>query len=280
MAAIVTWDYNNQPTVWNQITDALGVAINSATKITDQQGVPVQVFSFIPNVGIVPNGTQGSGYLVNGCPLNVYFGQGWVPGQQAALAQFNITCGGVPGATVSASPAMPAPGNSVAPVASTSPAQGVLTPFGISTTAGQAQTNSVVAAAISPQLTPGSAGAVPTGSTVGQTATPLGQTVIYRFILQDTTTGVFHTGANYAGCSQVNSALCDPQDFPTLQAAVAYAQSRGETPYIVGSSAEVWSIINGTTPINPAQIYGASTTGISPLMLAVAGLVAYLVLRK
>lgn len=284
MAALVTWDANNNPSVWNSLSSsadtnaALGAAINNATKITDQNDVPVTVFSFIPNTGIVPNGTPGSGYLVNGCPLNVWFGQGWVPGQQAALAQFGIVCGST-GAPISASPAMPAPGTAVVTNSSGSPAQGQLTPFGISTSAGTAASNSVVAAAIAPSLTPGTPGAVPPGSTVGQTATPLGQTVIYRFILQDTTTGVFHTGANYAGCSQVNSALCDPQDFNTLQDAVNYANSRGETPYIVGSAAEVWSIINGTTPINPAQIYGASS-GISPLMLGAAALVAYLVLRK
>jgi hypothetical protein len=48
-----------------------------------------------PQWGVSPNGyytvTQFmGGFLLDGCPLNVIFGQGWLPGQQAALAASGI----------------------------------------------------------------------------------------------------------------------------------------------------------------------------------------------
>ena len=65
-----------------------GIPFDSAT------GKRLNLQSYLPNFGVVPMGTPGSGYLVDGCPLNVYFAQGWLPGQQKALDISNIQCGG------------------------------------------------------------------------------------------------------------------------------------------------------------------------------------------
>ncbi len=135
--------------------------------------------------------------------------------------------------------------------------------------------SSNVAAALAPSQTPGTsvaAGGIPTGTTIGQTGgAPLG--TLYRFILQSAP-NTFDTGANYSGCSQVNSAGCDPQQFSSLSDAIAYANAHGETPYIVNSANEVWGIINGTIAIDPSRVQSGS---LSPMLIAgIVGLLLFL----
>lgn len=82
---------------------------------------------------------------------------------------------------------------------------------------------------------------------------------IYRFILQtpDLTspTGfTYNTGANYNACSQSNTAPCIPLQFASVGDAIDYANAHNEIPCIVGSSAETWSIIGGSTPIPTSTI--------------------------
>lgn len=55
-------------------------------------GTPYQVRQFLPNVGEVPEGTPGAGYLLDDCPMNIVLGQGWVPGQSPALEEQGIHC--------------------------------------------------------------------------------------------------------------------------------------------------------------------------------------------
>lgn len=112
---------------------------------------------------------------------------------------------------------------------------------------------STVAAAISPQLTPGTG--APTGSSVGQTGNPQVNT-LYRFILEGP--GGVDTGANYSGCSSVNSMMCDPRQFATLADAIAYSKARREIPYRVLSSNEPWGIIDGSINIDPLRILGGT----------------------
>lgn len=271
MSAIVTWQSDGTASVWNSISQALAQAINSAVKITDQGGNPIQVISIIPGQGIVPNGTPGSGYLANGCPLNVFFGGAWQPGQQDVLKALGITAC-LPVANPSGIPSMGVT------------QQGTVSSLAIgsgapSTTS--AATASQVAAAIAPSLTPGNPGSIPTGQVTGQTVFNAGGTV-YRLIFFDAAHGVYQTGANNPGCSQVNTSPCDPQQFATLQDAVSYAVQYGQVPYLAKSVAEVWGIVAGTIQPNPAQIIQVAVDGspvmsggISPLMLAGAGVLVY-----
>lgn len=216
---------------------------------------------------IVPLSTPGAGFLLNGCPLNVVFGGILGTDQQTVLSKLGIVCG---------SPGVPAVGApaSGGPISGGTTQQGGLTTFSPVGTSSSA--NSTVAAAISPSLTPGSPGSIPSGG--GQTNIQPNLQYIYRFII-NSAPGRYDTGANYPGCSQVNSAMCDPQQFTTLQAAIAYAQSRDEIPYLATSVAEVWGIIGGTIAPDPTKVYGASS-GIPWYLLAVAAVAAYVVLKK
>ncbi len=128
-----------------------------------------------------------------------------------------------------------------------------------------------VAAAIAPSLTPGSAGAVPSGITVGQTPTITPLDRIYRFILYDPTIsgGPYGSGANYHGCSRVNIALCDPHTHHTEQEAIDYAEAHGETPYRVHSHDEPWDLISGKIPIDPNNILGSGMPHVGLGALAV-----------
>lgn len=80
------------------ITTDLGAALSGG-------GKPQRPYNFAqynvqsPQWGLAPNGyynvtTFMGGFLLDGCPLNVIFGQGWQAGQQAALQQAGIvpTC--------------------------------------------------------------------------------------------------------------------------------------------------------------------------------------------
>lgn len=251
-------------------------------------GYPVYPWGQLPDGSFGPNGppynvtalsgdgsrivslsTPGAGFLLNGCPLNVIFGGTLSQAQATALTRLGISCGGV-------SVAVTAP-VSGGPTNYGTTQQGGLTTFtpaaGTSST-----TNSTVAAAISPSLTPGSPGSVPTGNPT-QPNIQVNLGAIYRFIFA-TNPHQFDTGANYPGCSQVNTAMCDPQQFPTLAAAIAYANSRDEIPYIASSVAEVWGIINGTIPLDPKKVYGSGSGGNNTLLLIAAGIAAFFILRK
>lgn len=65
---------------YTAINQALAMALNSGKPVT-VNGQSVQIVQ-LPNNG---------GFLLDGCPLNVVLGQGWLPGQQDALRQQNIT---------------------------------------------------------------------------------------------------------------------------------------------------------------------------------------------
>lgn len=120
--------------------------------------------------------------------------------------------------------------------------------------------------------TPVDQGGVPTGQTSGQTAGGASQMPLYRFILYNPSTtdpnNPYSTGANYPGCSQVNSAACKGMNFPSEAAAVQYAESHGEIPYRILTAGEVWGIINGSIPIDPARLLGSSAQGMSWGMIA------------
>lgn len=80
------------------ITTDLGAALSGGGK--PQRPYNMAQFNVVSPVwGLAPNGyynvqTFMGGFLLDGCPLNVIFGQGWLPGQQAALQQAGIasTC--------------------------------------------------------------------------------------------------------------------------------------------------------------------------------------------
>lgn len=91
MAPLVTFQSDGTASVWVGISQALAEAMRTATKITDQAGNVLNVQSYLPGHGIVASGTPGSGYIVNGCPLNVWFNNTWLDGQQADLQQDGVT---------------------------------------------------------------------------------------------------------------------------------------------------------------------------------------------
>jgi hypothetical protein len=160
------------------------------------------------------------------------------------------------------------------PIISGSPSQGSPTGDIIVTPSGSANPKGYIP---SPG-TPISQGGLPSGASVGKTFQ--GLNAVYRFILHDPSNpdGPWSTGANYPGCSQVNTALCDPRAFPTQDAAVSYAVSHGEIPYMVLTASEVWGIINGSIPINQERIL--TPTGLSTGTIALIAGVAYLLLRR
>jgi hypothetical protein len=129
-------------------------------------------------------------------------------------------------------------------------------------------------------------GALPNGATVGASYNSGNcLTGKYRFILA--TGGGFATGASLPGCSETNSANCDPQFFSTLSGAIAYALSRGETPYKVDSAAEPWQLLSCTIPLDPGKVYHADGSlsgglfgGFSTTTLLIVGAVAYTLLRR
>jgi hypothetical protein len=77
---------------FDDLDSALYEAIQNGGLLYDDNGNPLKVESFLPGYGVVPDGTPGSGYLANGCPLNVALGQGFLPSQQQYLKQAGMTC--------------------------------------------------------------------------------------------------------------------------------------------------------------------------------------------
>lgn len=108
---------------------------------------------------------------------------------------------------------------------------------------------------------------------------------VFRFILA--MGGGYATGASLPGCSQTNSAMCDPKFFNTLQDAINYALSMGEIPYQVLSTQEPWDIMNGVSGIDPHRIYNpdgsfqtGGSGGMSTSTLAIIAIAGYFLLRK
>jgi hypothetical protein len=243
---------------------------------------------------ILVDGTLGKiisvsgGYLLNGCPLPVYFGTPLNLAQAQVLVGMGSMLAGSPClAQAQALVATSKPAGSTPPSTvqvSNAPAGPVSSVFDNTP---QPSPGQYSAAATATALAPSQPAGLPTGtgSAVG------GQmlTIPYRFILQ--VSGGYATGANLPGCSQTNSASCDPQFFPDpggLLAAIQYALSQGQTPYQVLTSSDPWALMAGTLAINPAQIYNAdgslgssgfSIAGIPWWAIAAAGAAAYFLTR-
>lgn len=77
---------------FNGVSMQFNYAIEQGGVPIRNDGTPYQYQQFLPNVGIVPNGTPGAGVLLDDCPMNVEAGQGWVPGQMTALQEQGISC--------------------------------------------------------------------------------------------------------------------------------------------------------------------------------------------
>jgi len=92
-----------------------------------------------------------------------------------------------------------------------------------------------------------------------------------------TAPGRVDTGATYPGCAQNNTALCQPVQFATLQAAISYASAHNEIPVSVASADEAWRIAAGAQPINPNQIF---STGPSMMTLLLLGAAAFFIVPK
>lgn len=163
--------------------------------------------------------------------------------------------------------------------------------------------NPCAAQAAAPLPTAGAGGTPSVSTTIATTApTPAAppaaavpQGVIYRLILAEPD-GTFATGANYPGCSQTKTSLCDPQTFNSLQAAVNYALAGNEIPVLVTSESQAWNIVAGNATPSPAQILtpapasssssspaaaaGGSSLLSSPITLGAIALGVYFLLKK
>ena len=121
--------------------------------------------------------------------------------------------------------------------------------------------------------TPIDQGGLPGG--VGNVGAAAATLPLLRFILYDPSSDPnkpYATGANYNGCSQVNTANCKAMSFMSQADAVQYAESVGEIPYKVLSAAEPWGIIAGTIPLDPSRFLGKSAQGIPWTLIAAVGL--------
>jgi|SRR5215831_12205566 len=228
---------------WQDLQNAL----LNGTPIVDDTG-------FMYDNGINPGSviSVAGGYLMKGCPLNVLWGvpmslaQAQVLVQNAPILSRYPTClntakAMVASATPSAAPTPTGVSNAPGPTAVPSGGSGG--------GGGGGYTSAAVATATAPSIP----NALPTGvgSQVGGTTL----TSLYRFILA--VGGGYATGANRQGCSQTNSAMCDPQFFNSLKDAIDYALTNGEIPYKVLTANDPWALMAGTMAINPAQIYNA-----------------------
>jgi hypothetical protein len=136
----------------------------------------------------------------------------------------------------------------------------VITGTGVNEAPGPTPVNvSVLNQPLTPGATPQSGGPQYGGPCLSQT---------YRFILAQG--GGFATGANRPGCSQTNSANCDPQFFNTLQDAINYAHSVGEIPYQVLTAQEPWDLIACKVGIDSSRVLGGGI----PWWVLIAGAAA------
>jgi hypothetical protein len=243
--------------------------------------------NILVNGNLVQPISVAGGYLIQGCPLNVLFGAPLTLAQATVLVQ-NAPMLQSKGATqcLSQAQAMIAASGSPATSPTVSNAPTTTNPNSDQTSA-QSQTpasgytQGAVASASAPSIN----NALPSGPTSQTGGQMLSQ--IYRFILQ--VSGGYATGANRQGCSQTNSAMCDPQFFPDpggLQTAIAYALQNGEIPYKVDTSNDPWLLMAGSMPIDPSHIYNADGTlgssgpfGIPWWMLIAAGVGVYILTK-
>lgn len=104
----------------------------------------------------------------------------------------------------------------------------------------------------------------------------------YRLILRNTpgtadynpAASNFNTGANYPTCTRGTPDGCDPKDFDTIDAAVAYAAAHGETPVTVQTADEAWLIVSGKA-VDPSQVLPLPTSTITYALYAVGAYLAY-----
>lgn len=268
---IIPWngDPPYTPATWND----LQVAIQSGDTITINGAIaqPISV---------------AGGYLLNGCPLNVLFGAPLTLAQATVLVQ-NAAMLQSHGATGCLSQAQSMVQSSAPPPVgvSNTPTPTIAPPAVFGPAPGQVSNTTLTQAATAAATGPSTTNALPTG--VGSSVGGQMLSQVYRFILQ--VNGGYATGANRQGCSQTNSAMCDPQFFPDpngLQTAIAYAIQNGEIPYKVDSSNDPWALMNGSMAIDPARIYNPDGSlgssgpfGIPWWMLIAAGVGIYILTK-
>src|SRR5262250_324567 len=80
--------------LFQSITSDLALALNTSGAQAYTWGMLADG-TFGPNsqpMTITKNFANTGGFLLNGCPINVILGQGWLPGQQELLAQYGVSC--------------------------------------------------------------------------------------------------------------------------------------------------------------------------------------------
>jgi hypothetical protein len=178
------------------------------------------------------------------------------------------------------------PQQAVAPGPGFVPSSTTTTPVGSPSSGGGGGGGSSMPPPVTIATAPSIPGALPSGGTVGASYNSGNcLTGKYRFILA--TGGGFATGASLPGCSETNSANCDPQFFSTLSDAIHYALSRSETPYKVDSAAEPWQLLSCAIPLDPGKVYNSDGSlgsglfgGFSMTTILIVGAVAYTLLRR
>jgi hypothetical protein len=120
-----------------------------------------------------------------------------------------------------------------------------------------------------PSLTPGPPGTVTANQT---TAPPPG--VLYRFFLESAEPyHRYDTGATYPACNRANPEGCQPRQFTSMSDLLSFARTEGSTVIRANSEDEVWSMIEGQTPIDPSRVV-SSDIGIMGMGLGMIALLA------
>jgi len=280
---------------YSTIDSALDIALRSNQPVFDEYGREMRVSMFM------------GGWLLNDCPLNVVFGQGWLAGQMDALLSAGIT-GCLPAAP------MEKPTGKVMCLSRVEPTLNEIAEFpGSQCPVGWVPYDPAAPRYqdIQPSLTPPPIGKTNGGGGVMDTG-PLSPVVtihesseggvqfmpgdIYRFILFTARPlgsrenpdnidypdgGTYDTGASYPGCRIGNPEACIPMQFSSIQEAVSYAVQHGEIPVVVYSAEEAWEIAEGRRDLPESQIIdpskplptlhamGGFLGSISPAMLAI-----------
>lgn len=99
-------------------------------------------------------------------------------------------------------------------------------------------------------------------------------TMVYRFFIE-TAPGRIDTGASYPACSRANPSGCNPVQFATIQDALDYAKSKGETLVKAASGDEAFDIIEGKQPLNTANIVSSTSDMVPWGTLATVALIAW-----
>lgn len=123
------------------------------------------------------------GFLLDGCPINVVLGQGWLPGQQTALIAAGLTqCVPAPGVVAGTEPnqSQIPTGTSLsvgaACIINGNPGivdyTGTCRPINVASGSSSTQVQSIIAAATMPSVSPGNPGSLPQGGGNVTTVTP------------------------------------------------------------------------------------------------------------